>query len=91
MKRIVTFILTLITLVLGAFIVFAAPSDPGAIVIGMFLISIAILNLAVQIYFPPSPQEEVELRVVEEPVAETKKVPIKIEKPKKVVKSRKRR
>jgi len=88
MNRIVTIILTLITLVLGAFIVFTNPIDPLAIIIGMFLVSIAILNLAIQIYFPPLPREEVELKVVEEPV---KKVPVKIEKPVKRASKKKKR
>ena len=76
MKRIVTVILTFIVLIIGALIVFASPLDPSAIIVGMFLISVAILNLAVQIYFPPSSQQEVELKVVEEPV-EVKEAPKK--------------
>ncbi len=67
MKRIVTFALTVVVLVLGALIVFVNPMDITAIIFGMFLISVSILNLAVQIYFPPVPEQTVELRVVEEP------------------------
>jgi uncharacterized protein (DUF58 family) len=76
MKRIVTVILTFIVLIIGVLIVFTSPLDPSAIIVGMFLVSVAILNLAVQIYFPPSPQQEVELKVVEEPV-EVKEAPKK--------------
>jgi hypothetical protein len=91
MKRIATMVLTLIVLILGALIVFANPIDPTAIIVGMFFISVAILNLAVQIYFPPGTEQPVELKVVEEPVAETKKIPVKIEKPRKRVKTSKKR
>jgi len=89
MNRIVTLTLTLIALVVGALMIFANPLDPSAIIIGMFIISVSILNLAVQIYFPPSPQQEVELQVVEEP--KEVKTSVNIEKPKKVTKARKRR
>jgi hypothetical protein len=89
MNRIVTLALTLIALVVGALMIFANPLDPSAIIIGMFIISVSILNLAVQIYFPPSPQQEVELQVVEEP--KEVKTSVNIEKPKKVTKARKRR
>jgi uncharacterized membrane protein len=91
MKRIATMVLTLIVLILGALIVFANPLDPTAIIVGMFFISVAILNLAVQIYFPPITEEPVELKVVEEPVAETKKIPVKVEKPRKIAKVKKKR
>lgn len=87
MKRILTFALTLIVLILGAVIVFTNPLDPLAIIFGMFLISVAILNLAIQIYFPPAPEQTVELKVVEEPT----KVPEKVEKPKKMTKKKKKR
>jgi hypothetical protein len=90
MKRIVNVVLTMIVLVLGALIVFTNPIDPLAIVIGMFFVSMSILVLAVQIYFPPTSEEPVELRVVEEPVVETK-AHMKIEKPTKRAKARKRR
>lgn len=92
MNRIITFALTLIVLMLGALIIFANPIDPLAIIVGMFFISVAILNLAVQIYFPPIPEEHVELKVVEEPkTQEIRKIPVKIEKPKKITKVKKRR
>ena len=92
MNRIVTLALTFIVLVLGAFIVFTNPIDPLAITIGMFFVSVAILNIAVQIYFPPVPEQNVELKVVEEPTTqEIKKVPVKTEKPKKIAKKRKRK
>jgi hypothetical protein len=91
MKRIATMVLTLIVLILGALIVFANPLDPTAIIVGMFFISVAILNLAVQIYFPPDTEQPVELKVVEEPVAETKKIPVKVEKPRKIAKVKKKR
>jgi len=87
MKRILTFALTLIVLILGAVIIFTNPLDPLAIIFGMFLISVAILNLAVQIYFPPASEQTVELKVVEEPT----KMPEKVEKPKKMPKKRKKR
>ena len=92
MKRILNAILTMIVLVIGALIVFASPADPIAISFGMFLISVAILILAVQIYFPPIKEEAVELKVVEEPVIqEAKKIPEKSVKPRRVVKSKKKR
>jgi uncharacterized protein (DUF58 family) len=87
MKRILTFALTLIVLVLGAVIVFANPLNALAIIFGMFLISVAILNLAIQIYFPPTPEQTVELKVVEEPP----KLSVRVEKPKKRSKKRKKR
>ena len=87
MKRILTFALTLIVLVIGALIVFTSPLDPLAIIFGMFLVSAAILNLAVQIYFPPVPEQTVELKVVEEPV----KAPLNIEKPRKMAKRKRKR
>jgi hypothetical protein len=65
MKRIFTFILTLVVLVLGALIVFANPLDASSIIFGMVLVSVAIFNLAVQIYFPPQPEQTVELKVEE--------------------------
>lgn len=77
----------MILLVLGALIVFTNPWDPTAIIVGMFLVSVSILNLAIQIYFPPLPEQSVELKVVEEP----EKVPVKVKKPKKSVKPRKRK
>ena len=80
MKRIVTSILTLIVLVLGALIVFTNPINPSAIIFGMFLVSVSILVLAVQIYFPPTVEQPVELKVLEEP--KIQKIPVKIEKPK---------
>jgi len=86
MKRILTFALTLIVLALGAIIVFTNPLNLLAIIFGMFLISVAILNLAVQIYFPPTPEQTVELKVVEEPV----KMPERVEKPKKKPRKRKK-
>lgn len=91
MKRIATMILTLIVLTLGALIIFSNPADPTAITVGMFFVSVAILNLAVQIYFPQSTEEPVELRVVEEPKAEVKKAPVKVERSVKRAKVRKRR
>jgi uncharacterized membrane protein len=92
MKRIATMILTLIVLILGALIIFSNPVDPTAITVGMFFVSVAILNLAVQIYFPQSTEEPVELRVVEEPkVVEVKKTPVKVERTVKRAKVRKRR
>jgi hypothetical protein len=54
----------------------------------MLIISVSILNLAVQIYFPPSAKQEVELQVVEEP-KQVVKLPEDIEKPKKMEKQRK--
>lgn len=90
MNKIVTLILSLIALVVGALMIFANPLDPLAIIFGMFIISVSILSLAVQIYFPPSPQQEVELEVVEEP-KEVVKIPVNVEKPKKVTKTRKRK
>ena len=83
MKRILTIALIFIVLVLGAIIVFTNPLDPIAIIFGMFLVSVAILNLAIQIYFPPTPEQTVELKVVEEPTRE-------IEKPKKTPRKKKR-
>jgi len=80
MKRIFTIILTFIVLVLGALIVFTNPADPAAIIVGMFFVSVSILNLAIQIYFPPSPEQPVELKVVEEPMKEISKAPEKIKK-----------
>ena len=91
MNKIVTLTLTLIALVLGALMIFANPMDPLAIILGMLIISVSILNLAVQIYFPPSPQQEVELQVVEEPKEEVKAPVEVVKKPKKVVKVGKRR
>jgi len=92
MKRIVTTFLTLIVLILGAMIVFSNPVDPTAIIVGMFFVSAAILNLAIQIYFPQSTEEPVELRVVEEPKAvEVKKTRVKVEKTVKRARVRKRR
>jgi uncharacterized membrane protein len=91
MNRIVTLALTLIVLVLGALIVFTNPIDPLAIIVGMFLVSVAILNLAVQIYFPPIQEQSVELKVVEEPKQEVKKIPVKVEKTRKITKVKKRR
>lgn len=94
MKRILTFILTFIVMILGALIVFSNPMDPTAIVVGMFLVSVAILNLAIQIYFPQSPEQTVELKVLDEPVEAPKEniKPIKrVEKVKKPVKSKKKR
>jgi uncharacterized membrane protein len=87
MKRILTFILTLIVLIMGAAIVFVNPLNPMAIIFGMFLISVAILNLAIQIYFPPSAEQTVELKVVEEPP----KMPVNVEKPKKMPRKKKKR
>jgi uncharacterized protein (DUF58 family) len=86
MKRMITFVLTLIVLILGALIVFTNPLDPLAIIFGMFLVSAAILNLSIQIYFPPSPEQTVELKVVEEPVKASENV----EKSRKIVKKRKK-
>lgn len=55
----------------------------------MFLVSVAILNLAVQIYFPPAPRQTVELKVIDKPTESKREV--KPEKPKKAVKSKKKR
>jgi hypothetical protein len=91
MNKVVNVILTMILLVLGALIVFTNPIDPLAIIVGMFLVSVSILILAIQIYFPPTMEEPVELKIVEEPIAETKKVSVKVEKPRKIAKVKKRR
>ena len=94
MKRILTFVLTLIVLAIGALMVFSSPLDPAAIVVGMFLVSVAILNLAIQIYFPQSPEQTVELKVLDEPSEAPKEdiKPIKkVEKVKKPVKGKKKR
>ena len=82
----ITFVLTLVVLILGALIVFSNPLDTLAIIFGMFLVSSAILNLAIQIYFPPSPDQTVELKVVEEPVKASENV----EKTRKMVKKKRK-
>jgi len=89
MNKVVNVILTMILLVVGALIVFTNPLDPLAIIVGMFLVSVSILILAIQIYFPPTIEEPVELKIVEEPKAV--KVPVKVEKPRKIAKVKKRR
>ncbi|MEM5778546.1 MAG: hypothetical protein QXD43_01655 [Candidatus Aenigmatarchaeota archaeon] len=81
MKRIVTIVLTFIVLMLGALIVFTNPFDLAAIIIGMFLVSMSILNLAIQVYFPPSQEEPVELKVIEQPIEQSK--PLEVKKAKK--------
>jgi len=60
-------VLTLILFVLGVLMVFARPLDTTAISLGMFLVAISVLNLAVQIYFPPQQisKSPVRLKVVE--------------------------
>lgn len=62
---------------LGALIVFTNPFDLAAIIIGMFLVSMSILNLAIQVYFPPSQEEPVELKVVEQPIQQPKTLEVK--------------
>jgi uncharacterized membrane protein YfcA len=89
MNKVVNIILTMILLVLGALIVFTNPIDPLAIIVGMFLISVSILILAIQVYFPPTTEEPVELKIVEEP--KTVKIPVKVEKPRKTTKVKKKR
>ena len=67
MNRAITMVLTLILFVLGIIIVFARPWNATAISIGMFLVAVSVLNIAIQIYFPP-PRGPVQLRVIERPV-----------------------
>jgi membrane-bound ClpP family serine protease len=83
MKRIGTMILTVILFILGIIIVFLNPINPVAISFGMFLVAVAVLNIAVQIYFPAVPSSPVELRVVERRVKPKSKSKKRVKKAKK--------
>jgi NADH:ubiquinone oxidoreductase subunit K len=83
MKMLLTLVLTVILFIIGVITVFFNPMNPLAISFGMFLVAVAILNVAVQIYFPQQPQGTVELKVVKVKTAEKPK--------KRVRKSRKRK
>jgi amino acid permease len=66
MKRIAISVLNLILIVIGFLIIYTNPISALAITVGMVFISISIISFAVLIYFPPSKQEYVKLKVVEE-------------------------
>ena len=63
-----------------------------ALVLASIIIALSAASyLAIQIFFPPAPELEVELRVVEEPVMEVAKTPVKPVKIKKTRTTRKRK
>lgn len=74
--KIIASIISVILFVLGVILIILDPLSPVMISTGMFLIAIAILSVALQIYYPEKPKH-VELRVIE-----TKR-PKRVYKPKK--------
>ena len=78
MKMLLTLVLTVILFIIGIITVFFNPLNPLAISFGMFLVAIAILNVAVQIYFPQTSQSTVELKVVNAKTTEKPKKRVKI-------------
>lgn len=87
-----TLVLTVILFIVGIMTVFLNPLNPIAISFGMFLVAVSILNVAVQIYFPPQPQGTVELKVVKvRPEKIPKKTVKKVKKAKKRTKKTKKR
>ncbi|MFH1229359.1 MAG: hypothetical protein V1678_02960 [Candidatus Aenigmatarchaeota archaeon] len=87
MHRALTLALTMVVLILGVLVIMVNPMEPSAIIFGMFMISVSILMISVQVYFPPVPEQTVELKVVEEPTVPV--YPVKIVKPRRANKSRK--
>ena len=90
MKIILTLVLTIILFLLGISIVILNPLNAMAISFGMLLVAVAILNMAVHVYFPQQPQGTVELKVIN---VRTEKKPVKKAKKakKKVSRARKKR
>lgn len=64
-------VLNLILILVGAITVYSFPLNPFAITVGMFFLAIAILSIALQVYFPPRPKQVI--LKVEEPVSLPKK------------------
>jgi hypothetical protein len=87
MHRALTLALTFIVLILGVLVIAVNPMQPAAIIFGLFMITVAILMVSVQVYFPPEPEQMVELKVVEEPASV---YPVKVVKPRKAKISRKK-
>jgi hypothetical protein len=88
MHRALTLALTMVVLILGALVIVVNPMQPTAIVFGMFMISMAILMISIQVYFPPMSDQTVELKVVEEPPTFTF-APVKpVNRPRKVKRSK---
>jgi hypothetical protein len=56
-------ILILVLFIVGVVIIYTNPSSPMIISLGMLFIAVAIIDGAVQVYFPRKPKE-VELKVV---------------------------
>jgi hypothetical protein len=90
MKRVGITILNLILIVVGFVIVYANPVSVWSMILGMLLISVAIISFAVLIYFPPTQPKYVKLKVVEEYPTEPK-IPSKPKITKKKPKKRKKR
>ncbi len=94
MNRRLSFILSVVILLLGIFLIVANPLSESYVWLGMFLIAVAIITTLLPIFFPP--KARVELRVVGTrtiPVKEMKKrvrAKPKRRKPKKKTRKRKR-
>ncbi len=63
MGKALNWILILVLFVIGIIIIYTNPFSPTIISLGMLFIAVAIIDIAVQIYFPKKPKE-VELKIV---------------------------
>ena len=82
--------MSIIVFALGIMIVFLNPLSPLAISLGMFLVAVAILSVAIQVFFPAEQPRPVELRVVAKSTVRKRVRPKPKKKAKKVKRSRKK-